>query len=422
MNNDALKELIEAGIIDQNKADQIASYFAKKTEEKPSRIFLVFAILGAILIGVGIFSIMAFNWSSFSLTTKTIVAFTPLVIAQGLCLYTLLKKAKDPIWFESLSTILAFTFGGALILISELYPVRAYEENYILIWLTLILPVIYIMRSSMASLMCIVGMMIYTLNINGTNWNAAHYFFIPLYIGVVPHYYGLLKNRPSSNFTLAHHVFFWLSLLACICSLSNAFGNLIPMTFLFMGNLTLILSHQKLFLRKPQDQKNDLLFYLSILGIFIAVTFYSFYDNWNNNSFRKFNYFNQPIFYSILILAVISICVIIKERFSNIKSNPLFYVFIPALIALLIGKSSPLLFVIIFNVLGFLMGLFFILEGNKKNHLGILNVGLIMVLTLIIFRSMDLDINEAWKGVIFVFLGLGFFVANFIMIRKRKTI
>ena len=425
MNNEALKELVEAGIIDQNKADQISLFFEQKRTEKPSRIFLVFAILGALLIGVGIFSIMAFNWSAFSQTTKTIIAFTPLILAQGLCLFTLAKKETDSIWYESVSTILIFAFGGALILISELYPKTTYTNDFIIIWALLSIPVIYLLRSSMASILSTIGVMVFTTTNSGSPFGFEPYLFIPLFLAISFHYYKLLKSKPASNFTLVHHTVFWLCLLACITSLSNSFGNTIPFAFLFMGNLTLILSHLKLFQRKPLDERNNVLYYLSILGIFIAVVFYSFHDNWQGyffKNFKKHNFFTQPFFFSFIFLCLTSFGIIAKEKLFNLRKHSLIYIFIPALIALFLGKNFPIIAVIIFNVIGLIMGLSFVLEGNRKNHLGILNIGLLMILILIFSRAMDLDMNNAWKGVVFVMLGLGFFLANYFMIKKRKSL
>ncbi len=422
MESDELKALIEAGIIDENKAKQIASFLETRGAEKPSRIFLVFAIIGAILIGVGIFSIMAFNWSSFSLTSKTIVAFTPLLIAQGLCIYTLAKKENNALWYESVGTILIFAFGGALILISELYTTTVQGDQFILVWILLSIPIIYLLQSSMASILSIIGITFYAVNTNSfasSNLQISSYLFIPFLLSITPFYYALLKQKSAANFTLIHGVVFWNCLLICLTTFCNPFGRMIPFTFLFLGNLVLILSHQKLFLRRKNDSKNNVLFYLSILGIFIAVVFYSFHDNWNTRSFKAYD---NWIFFIFLILCAFSLGIIIKEKFLDLKKYPLLYIFIPSLLALFLGKNFPLLAVIIFNILGLLMGLYFILDGNNKNHLGILNIGLLMVLIMILSRAMDIDINESWKGVIFVLLGLGFFLVNYVMIKKRKEL
>ena len=91
-------------------------------------------------------------------------------------------------------------------------------------------------------------------------------------------------------------------------------------------------------------------------------------------------------------------------------------VFIPIFF---IGTASTIAVVLV-NVLVFLLGVFTIREGARKNHLGLLNYGLLIITALIICRFFDTDLSFVARGLLFVGVGAGFFFANYWMIQKRK--
>ncbi|HAC15860.1 MAG TPA: DUF2157 domain-containing protein, partial [Bacteroidetes bacterium] len=60
-------------------------------------------------------------------------------------------------------------------------------------------------------------------------------------------------------------------------------------------------------------------------------------------------------------------------------------------------------------------------EGGLKNHLGIMNYGLLIITMLVISRFFDADINFVIRGILFILVGIGFFVANYWMVKQRKS-
>ena len=73
------------------------------------------------------------------------------------------------------------------------------------------------------------------------------------------------------------------------------------------------------------------------------------------------------------------------------------------------------------NIVIFSIGVLTIIQGAQKNHLGILNYGLLIISVLVICRFFDTDLTFVVRGVLFVLVGLGFFGANYWMLQKRRT-
>src|SRR5262249_28742411 len=106
-----------------------------------------------------------------------------------------------------------------------------------------------------------------------------------------------------------------------------------------------------------------------------------------------------------------------KENFHPAKIAFAVYILI-----FLIGFASPGLSITLINLLILCIGIFTIWLGAKVDHLGVLNYGLLTITALIICRFFDSHMSFVVRGLLFVLVGAGFFVANYLMLKKRKMI
>ena len=88
------------------------------------------------------------------------------------------------------------------------------------------------------------------------------------------------------------------------------------------------------------------------------------------------------------------------------------------LVLFILGVWYTVLSVILINLLLFISGLVLLREGSKQSHLGVLNLGLLVIALLVICRSFDTELTFVVKGILFVLVGAGFFAANWLMIKK----
>ncbi len=419
-----LLELLQAGVIDQDTADRINNYYAGKTGTPQNKLVIVFGILGALLVSLGIVLILAHNWDDLSRITKTVIAFIPLLTGQGLCAYTLLKRHDSIVWREASSVILVFAIGTCMGLISQIYNIPGDLTSFLITWLLLGLPVVYIMNSSSASLLYIAGITYYACEIGyWKSYHAESYLYWGLLLLILPYYYYLFKRRAESNFFTFHNWFIPLSVIIVLGTLAKDAGKFMFVSYMSLFGLLYLIGGIKVL--RDQKIRNNGYLVLGSLGTVVMLLILGFDWFWSDMRGSDFaeGFGKSPEFISAMVLSLAAIALLIYQKInqSPITMRPAEWVFLVFIGIFFWGTSSP--FVVIWiNLLTLTIAVLTIREGAMKNHLGILNYGLLIITALIICRFFDVNIDFILKGLLFVMVGLGFFFANLWMIRKKKKV
>ncbi len=417
-----LEELVENQIISKETADGIQAYYLSKKTSPQKRLFTVFGILGAILVGLGINLIIAHNWDDFSRPVKAFFAFLPLVLGQLACLYVILKKYESTAWREGSSAFLVFAVGAGISLISQIYNIPGDLSSFLLTWALLILPLIYVMNSSITSLLFIAGITWYTCETEYWSYSQQDaWFYWGLLLAALPHYYLLYKNKPKSNFITFHNWMVSLSVIISLGMLSDNYPQLMYIAYISLFGLLFLIGNFKQFL--SQKLINNAFLITGSLGTIILLLTLSFDWFWKKLSLDKFglNTLIAPEFIVSIFFSGIAIVLLLRElkrvNFSGI--NSLTWTFLAFIMIFIIGLATEFSYVLI-NLLILAIGLLHVREGAKKDHLGILNFGLLVITILTVCRFFDENISFVIRGVLFVGAGAGFFVANYLMIKRRR--
>jgi hypothetical protein len=78
--------------------------------------------------------------------------------------------------------------------------------------------------------------------------------------------------------------------------------------------------------------------------------------------------------------------------------------------------------VMMMNVWVLVLGIYFTRKGSIQQHFGILNLGLLIIASLAVMRFFDESIPFVWRGIFFLAAGIGFFVANYLLIKKKRSL
>lgn len=418
-----ISELVRAEIISQETAGKIRDYYQQKSGQSQNRLLIVFGILGAILTGLGIILIIAHNWDELSRATKTIFAFIPLIGGQVICGYTLLKKPESVSWRESGSAFLFFAVGGSISLVSQIYNIPGNLDSFLLTWVLLCLPLIYVMRSSIASLLCLVGITWYATETGYWSYPSTEsYLYWILLMAVLPHYSMLLWKRTESNFTVFHN---WLVPLSVIIALGTVAKNTEELMFagyISLFGLFYLIGNTGFF--KGQKTANNAYLILGSMGtisLLLALSFDWFWEELIKQKFQFSEVMTSPEMIATVVISLLAFVLffIQQKRKSLADIKPIEPVFILFIITFILGLVFPAAAVLV-NLLVFAIAILTIREGAKLSHLGILNYGLLIITALVICRFFDTDLSFVLRGLLFVSVGIGFFVVNFRMLKKRK--
>ena len=417
-------ELIKAGVISQETADKINDYYASKDKNSGNRLFIVFGIFGAILVGLGIILLVAHNWDDLSRTTKSFFAFLPLVLAQIVCGFVLLKKQVSVAWRESASAFLFFSVGACLSLISQIYNIPGTLSSFLLTWMLLCLPLIYIMRSSITSLLYLAGITYYACETGyWTYFPAESYLYWLLLLAALPHYYLLYKERPQSNFMIFHNWLYPLSVIICLGTVAKNIEDLMYIAYFSLFGLFYLIGNSKFF--GQQKLRNNGYKFWGSLGTIVLLLALSFDWFWQDIRVQNFPFnelIRSPEFLISAIISILCMGVLIIQQKNNSGKGmePIPLVSILFIATFIIGSYSPVSVVLV-NLFVFAIGLFTIFDGAKRNHLGILNYGLLIILVLAVCRFFDTDLSFVIRGLLFLSVGIGFFATNYWMLKKRKA-
>ena len=121
----------------------------------------------------------------------------------------------------------------------------------------------------------------------------------------------------------------------------------------------------------------------------------------------------------ITVLAIFYLLKLLKTK--SIRELPIFApLFLVFLILFGLGQFFSSVWILI-NVVILAVSILTIIEGTKKEHLGILNFGLAIITLWIIIRFLNTDLSFIIRGLLLITIGVGFFTANYLMLKKRKT-
>lgn len=415
-----LHKLLNAGVIDEPTANRIRNFYQQETPASSNRLFLVFGILGALLVGLGVILILAHNWDDLSRFFKTIIAFVPLLISQALCAYALFKKPDSVVWRESTSTLLVFAVGASIALISQIYHIPGKLESFLLVWSVLVLPIVYLMRSYIASLLYLAGITWYG-TFAGYSWRpeGINWYWV-LLLAMVPFYVLMYLRRPNSNAATFHNWVIPISLTIMLGSLSIDNDELMILAYMNLMGVFYLIGYFGIFKNQSLFRNGYRIFgALGSIGILLSGSFGWF---WEEVSSGNKQWFGQELIVSIGI-AVVALC-LLGFHFRKTKWKelpPMALVFLVFMLIFTLNAQPTIIPVVLVNILVFAVGLLTLRKGGQENHLGILNYGLLIITALIICRFFDVDVPFVWRGLLFVLVGVGFFMANYWMLQKRKN-
>ncbi len=419
-----LPELVAKGILNQETADKIKGYYGEvKSVSRITAVLIICGTIGALLIGLGIILLLAHNWEQFSRFTRAILSLAPLIIGQGLALWVLWKRPQSGAFKEGAATFLSLMVGASIALISQTYNIPGDTGTFILTWMFLVIPIVYLMQASLPAAIYLIGITAWS----GTYWNnpTKAILFWPLAAVTIPHFIWALRQEIYAIRTTI------LSLIMIICvsfATSFSLGKTWPgswvVIFPSVYAIFYFIGWQKF--RGVSTNWQRSLRLVGAIGLFVFAFIFTFRYVWQyleRDSYRvarDISGINSSAD-NIITLAIVALATLLfydSAKRRNITNSLFGAVPLLAITAYLVRGQSIFLPLIIFNIYLFILSVSRILTGIRSNNLGVINTGMLMLAVLIVARFFDSDISFVIKGLVFIIVGIGFLATNVMLSRR----
>lgn len=409
---------IDKNLISESQRDEINKLYSEAGSKKIEILPLILAVIGSLLVGLGIILLLAKNWSVFSRPLRLFISVVPFLIGSVSGFFILLFE-KDKSMRQSVGVFIPIAVLAGLGLIGQTYHSVMPAESLYLACALISLPFVYLLNSSIASIiymvLCCVYITISPVEFMALSLLKASLLLLLLY----PYILHLIKNGSSFENSWVHAVLIISGFISLIATTHQS--------FYFQDNLILY----GLIIIFAVNSKSNRLSFPSILGVLL--TFVLFFIS--TFRFRWEDFYSTGFdLESFLMLALLFVALIILS-YSRLKGEhgkaSLLYAFaiIPviSLIYSLFPYDEWLANIVTwgFNLSFFVVAIAIFINGSKmfiKNEGSIVkaNLGLILILAIISKWFFDADISFLARGILFICLGITFLLFNLFLNRKRK--
>ena len=222
-----LPDWVDRGFISESQAEVLRERYPVKDSINLGRLLLTG--IAAVMIGLGVILLFAYNWSELGKISKLAVIFIALIGAHLSAFYL---RPRHPVYSESLFALGTMLMGAGIFLVAQIYHLDSHYPNAFLFWSLGALALAWALPSltqAFLTVVLVVGWHLFEI----FDFHFANYwaFFIIL-LGVMPLLWRL-RSPVLARFT-AIGLFLTLAL-----SISVADGDLVITTLLLMA-LTLL--------------------------------------------------------------------------------------------------------------------------------------------------------------------------------------
>lgn len=421
------KQWVAEGIIDEGQAARIKSVYSGKIEY--GRLINTFAMIGSVLVGLGILLFVASNWDKLGRPTKIIIIFSAIAGFNFTAYYFYYFKKDLRSLTEGFSLIGAFAFGAGIWLIAQMYQIHYNFSAGMIFWILGIIPVALICRSwTIVALSSILSWLwLISYNVGYFQREACGFFLLALIIIALSYFY----KQKFALFIIIAAFLSWLFhfWIADIMRVPHAFDNnaLMPQMLLVMlyASFGIVLYglgiwHQKI------GRFAGFSFMYKFLGMLILML--STYSLTFAHHYYKHFALTVPAATGIVIflLSIIAVSLfyflshLLAEGAERKEARLVFGFFILQLIATVISFVWPIAASPVYNIALLVQVLGFMYAGFLRHSEGIFRMAIIVFFLDILSRYFDIFWQMMPRSILFIFGGIILIGGAIFADRKRK--
>ena len=411
-----LPKLVVKGIVDCDTANRILNHYGDISKNSGNIFYILFGILGSLLIGTGVISLFAHNWDQFHPFVKIGLAFIPLLCGQFIAGYTLFKKSESRAWSESSSIFLTLSIATVIALIGQVYHVPGNLADFMIVWMLLTIPVIFLFNSISTTSIYSLCLLTWTFAMADDHrvMNLFWLLLLPIIILFIKFFFN--KGPSISTRLLGLMIAFLLPITLFAVLQYSISDDAIMLAYISLFSLFYCFGN----LWSNNDNQFCLysFSYVGLVGVTVLSMMFTFSGIWSK--LNKLSLSNPAV--SILLLSSVACYILcIRRKIYSvliIAASPLIFTFCQVMV--FSDNSLGFISAIIFNIYLLIVGVTSIIYGVKNSIISTVNFGMLTLSSLLILRFVDRDFNFVLRGIIFISIGCGFMFTNYIMVRRKK--
>ncbi len=428
-----LPELTAKGVLSADAAERVRQYYAGAAGEQRSWLGIMLSAVGALLIGGGIISLLAYNWENFSRPLRAVIAYVPLLAALAGAFRVVSREGERNVAArEGWGLFWALAVGACLGLIAQTYHLGGRFDTFLLVWMLLVIPVAFVMRAAAAAVLAMAGCTAWAVLWDGAGGSGL--WLWPLGAAATAAAWPLLRNESDAPraavvaSAAAIMVFFAMALTLAPLERSNAFLSLafldafaVAAALQLAGEIARGSRWEKV-LASPRDMG-------AILIIVLCLTL-SFWSMWKYGrlvspfkvvTILKAAEPTQRVALGVLLFAAVAAwgagcCWAIRRNHLSslwLGSAPLVFVLAAA-------PENPLWGTVLMNAYLLAAGVAGMALGVREKRPRRAYAGLGVTVLVIGARFFDVDLGFIARGVIFILLGAAFIAAQRMLARRMR--
>jgi predicted membrane protein DUF2157 len=427
-----LPELTARGVLSSETAEALQQHYATSVPTEPRRIgFVLSAILGSLLIGAGVILLVAHNWDFLSRPVRCAIALAPLVLSQVLGIFVLLRRKESAPWRESAAILNVAATGTAIALVSQTYQIQGDFARFILVWMLLALPVVYLFRTSVGLAIYFVGATVWVLSWKPGDflevWHNDLWVWALLLLGVPAFIASLRQNRNGYGTLLS------LTALAVAAAFSLGQTDGLGAQSFWRCSFAAFWTAAYLVGAAPFKDWRPTRPHPFVAGGWIGILslaiFLSFQGSWRTQQWQNAVDLVPRHYPDILaggiqvawvLAALLFAAYVFWRHRRDVNLTPAAFAPI-VLVAWGAAKrtGNPLIPSLLLNFFTLALGIFTLVRGIRAGRVVEANLGMVVIAILAIARFFDSDFEFFVRGIAFIAIGLGFLVTNLVVFKRR---
>ena len=420
------------GIIDDSQAKAIMLRYSKGRENEEllrgGRLVTLLAVMGALLLGVGVILFFAANWQVMPKWLKVGIVLGSILVAYGTGYWLAFEKANYPRVGRAVIFLGTVLYGSGIWLIAQIFHINAHYPNGVLFWVLGIIPVVIICRSLSVLIEASLLLTLWTV-LEQTGFQTTNLLYLPLFFLILWISYNM-KSRVAAGLALLGMTV-WMA-IAGVLSLKETesfifallLTSLLGLLYYISGNLH-SLKENLAYMKLPYQ-------FTGLAVFFVSLFLLSFRFLVNVSGISFISGLGFPRFFIIALSVLIALTaasgIYILKRSGygreSVKETVVGFLgaFILTVTVFLAGIVGTAGFTAMVNILLFAAIMAVVLIGYSNREPVMINIGIVFFVLDVIARYFDFFWDMLPKSLFFMAGGLLLLVGGTLLERNRRKI